>query len=109
MAVELYSTATEYVSNSLTFVRGTAANVTEVGVYHTTDPLEVPAEGDFLQAELILPGDPLAQGTQVDVLTLIGPGPGAHDTLTPGDWQRWIMVKTATEVIIRRKDTVIVK
>lgn len=108
MVAELFSTATEYLSNSLTFTRGSVNDVVNVGVYHTQDPLEVPSEANFIPADLILPGDPLSQGNQIDVVTLIGPGPGSHDVLTPGDWQRWVMVKTPTETIIRRKDTVVV-
>ena len=108
MAVELFSTATEYISNSLTFTRGSVNDITSVGVYHTQDPLHVPTENQFTAVLLVTPGMPLAQGAQIDVLSLIGPGAGAHLSLAPGDWQRWIMVKTATEVIIRRKDTVTV-
>lgn len=108
MVVQLYSTATEYLSNALTFTRGSYNDVVRVGVYHTQDPLEIPTEGNFNDAQLVVPGDPLAQGDQVDVLSLIGPGPGAHDTLSPGDWQRWVLVQTVSEVIIRRVDTVVV-
>lgn len=103
---QLYSTATEYLANSLTFTRGTVEDILRVGVYHTLDPLEVPAELDFVTVDLVEPGDPLAQGDTVDVLSLIGPGAGAHLALTPGPWQRWVLVKTTTEVIIRKVDVV---
>lgn len=107
MAVQLYSTGTEYLANALTFTRGTVADVTSVGVYHTLNPSEVPAEVDFTAATLITnPADPLAEGDKIDVVTLIGPGTGAFETLTVGDWQRWVMVKTANETIIRKVDVV---
>jgi hypothetical protein len=106
--VQLYSTATEYLANALTFSRGSAADVIEVGVYHSLNPLYVPSEADFVQVTLVEPGDPLAQGNVIDVLSLVGPGPGADLALAPGDWQRWVLVKTNTEVIIRKVDVVTV-
>lgn len=103
---QLYSTATEYLANSLTFTRGSVDDVVRVGVYHTLNPTEVPDESDFVTVELVEPGEPLAQGSTIDVLSLIGPGPGAHLALTPGNWQRWVLVKTSTEIIIRKVDVV---
>lgn len=103
---QLYSTATEYVANALTFTRGSVNDIVSVGVYHTQDPADVPAEADFAAAMLISdPTDPLAEGSNIDVLTLIGPGTGGT-VLAVGDWQRWVMVKTANETIIRKVDVV---
>ncbi len=104
--VQLYNTATEYLANSLTFARGSVDDVISVGVYHSIDPLFVPEEADFVTVLLVEPGDPLAQDGLTDVLSLIGPGTGADLALTPGDWQRWVLVKTSTEVIIRKVDVV---
>lgn len=107
--VDLYSTATEYLANQITITRGTASDIVSVGVYHTEDPLYVPTEADFIPAELVLPGDPLAQGDFIDVISLIGPAspPDAtHIELTPGTYQRWVLVTTVVEVIIRKVDVV---
>lgn len=106
---ELYSTATEYLANALTFTRGSVADVVSVGVYHTLDPLEVPAVADFIEVPLVQSPDPLAEGSNIDVISLIGPGVGADLALTAGDWQRWVLVTTATETIIRKVDVVTVR
>ena len=102
--VDLYSTSTEYLANALTIVRGTAADIESVGVYHTEDPDEVPADTDFTPVTLVSsPTDPLADGNNIDVLSLMGTGALA---LAAGTYQRWVMVKTATETIIRKVDVV---
>lgn len=104
---ELYAGATEYVANALTFERGSVADVTNVYVYHSLDPNASPEEGDFTEVTLIDdPGtDPLASGDNIDVLSLIGPGLGAHLVLVAGDYQRFVAVRTANEFIIRKTDT----
>lgn len=107
--VDLYSTATEYLANQITITRGTVSDIVEVGVYHTTNPTFVPAENDFTPAELVQPGDPLAQGDMIDVISLVGPASpvgASHIELVPGTYQRWVMVKTVVEVIIRKVDVV---
>jgi hypothetical protein len=104
--VELYSTATEFLANAITLTRGTAADITAVGVYHTLTPTEVPEESDFTEVLLVEPGDPLAEGTNLDVLSLVGPAVTADLVLAAGDWQRFVMVKTASETIIRKVDVV---
>ena len=48
-------------------------------------------------------GDPLADGQNTDVLSLIGPRDGDVE-LIPGDYQRWVLITTATEDKIRRVD-----
>ena len=109
MAIEIFNTATEYLSNSLTFTRGSVDDVLMVGVFHSLDPNEVPAENDFIEVTLVEPGDPLAQGNTVDVLSLVGPASvNPNIVLTPGDYQRWVLVKTSTEIIIRKVDVVTV-
>ncbi|WND33940.1 hypothetical protein RI578_06385 [Streptomyces sp. BB1-1-1] len=118
MAVELYSTATEYTSNALTFTRGGPVNVTAVGVYHTTDLGEIPAVTDFTIVQLVngvaSPDGPLAQDGVIDVVALIGPAVGADLALTPGTYQRWVLVQTEGvdtrpgEDIIRKADTITV-
>lgn len=107
--VDLYSTATEYLANQLTITRGSVDDILNVGVYHTTDPSYVPEEADFTPAMLIEPGNPLAQGDIIDVLSLIGPASPAgaqHIELATGMYQRWVLVKTVSEVIIRKVDVV---
>ncbi len=99
----IYRTATKYAANNLTLVRGTVADITSVGVYHTTDPTVIPAVADFTLVQLVQPGDPLAEGTNLDVLSLIGTG--GDVALPPGDYQRWILWTTATEKDISRPDT----
>jgi hypothetical protein len=107
--VSLYRSATEYTANTLTILRGTAAGITSVGVFHTTDPAVIPDVGDFTTVTLAdgtkTPPDPLSVTGQVDVLALIGPRDGDVE-LDPGDYQRYVLIQTATEDIIRRADTI---
>lgn len=107
MAVTLYSTATEYVANALTITRGSVDDIVSVGVYHTKDAAYIPTVANFTNVPLVKPGQPLAEGANVDVLSLIGPRAG-NVTLAAGDWQRWVLVKTATEDKIRRVDVITV-
>lgn len=105
---ELYSTATEFLANSITITRGSASDITSVGVFHSLNPNEVPEPGDFTTVTLVEPGDPLAEGANTDVLSLVGSKVGADLALAAGDWQRWILVQTASEDIVRRADVVTV-
>lgn len=105
MAITLYRTSVEYLANALTIRRGTSADITQVGVYHTTDPTMIPAAAAFTTVTLVKPGQALADGENTDVLSLMGTGALA---LAAGDWQRWVLVKNATETIIRRVDVVTV-
>lgn len=107
MAASLYSTATEYVANAITMHRGSVADITSVGVYFSLDPITVPTVANFTTVQLVQPGDPLAQGTSTDVLTLVGPR--GDVTLAPGDYQVWVLITTLTEDIIRRVDVLEVK
>lgn len=110
MPAELYSTATEYLANELTITRGDVGDITGVGVYHDENPNAVPEVGDFTTVYLVADPltDPLAEDGKIDVLSLIGPKGGAHLALTPGDYQRWVLVQTASEDIIRKVDVVTV-
>jgi hypothetical protein len=105
---EKYAGATEYIANALTFNRGGVEDVTAVYVFHSTDPNVSPEDTDFTQVYFVShpQQDPLGSGTNIDVLSLIGPGPGAHMDLAPGDWQRFVAVETANEFIIRKTDVV---
>lgn len=107
MTVSIPNTGTEYAANELTFARGTTDDILSVGVYHTTDPAEIPATDDFTDVTLVLPGDPLAEGTKIDVLSLIGPRDG-DVVLDAGTYQRWVYVRTVTEDILRRPDTLVI-
>lgn len=108
MAASLYRTATEYIANAITITRGTVADITAVGVYHNIDPTIVPAVADFKAVQLVKPGEALAEGDNVDVLSLVGPKVGAHLSLLAGDYQRWVLVQTANEDKIRKVDVVTV-
>lgn len=101
----IYGNATRFTANEITITRGTVADITAVGVFHTLDPEERPVVGDFDIVTLVQPGDPLADGTKTDILANIGPKLGADLNLgTPGDYQRWGMVQTANEDIIEPID-----
>lgn len=106
---EIYRSATEYVANELTIVRGSVANIVTVGVYHDVDPGVIPTVAQFTTVTLIdgvaNPSDPLAEAGKIDVLSSIGPKVGADLVLTPGTYQRWVLITTADEEIIRRPDT----
>lgn len=107
MAVTIPSTGTEYAANAITITRGTVAAITGVGVFHTTNAATVPTVEQFTTVDLVQPGDPLADGQNIDVLSLIGPDAG-DVVLTAGVHQRWVLIQTATENIIRKVDTVTV-
>ncbi len=112
MAITLYNTATEYTSNAITLIRGTVADITAVGVYHNVNPATIPTVGNFVIVTLAdgtkLPPDALAVVGEIDVVALIGTKSGADLALTAGSWQRWVLVQTAHEDIIRKVDTVTV-
>ncbi|MGH3439515.1 MAG: hypothetical protein ACRDRN_24045 [Sciscionella sp.] len=113
MAVSLYHTGTEYVLNQITFTRGSLADVVTVGVYHSTTPTIVPAVTDFTTVTLAdgtaTPPNALAIAGQIDVVSLIGPKTGADLAMaTPGDYQRFVLVSTAKEDIIRKVDVITV-
>lgn len=110
--VTLYSTATEYIANELTFLRGDSGDIASVHVHFDLDPNDVPAVGDFTEVTLVEAPDALADGDKVDVVTLVGPGNvglsiSAGDVeLTAGDYQLFVMIVTASEIVIRSVDTV---
>lgn len=106
--VAVFATGTEYLANAITLTRGTSTAITAVGVYHNINPAIVPTVAQFTMVQLVKPGDALADGTNTDVLSLVGPKLGAHLALTPGDWQRWVLVQTAAEDVIRKVDVVTV-
>ncbi|MEV4321004.1 hypothetical protein AB0J37_02095 [Microbispora rosea] len=104
---EIYRTGTEFTANQVTLTRGSVADITAVGVFHSTDPSVIPEVEDFTTVQLVdgtAPDpDPLAEAGKVDVLALVGPRNG-DVVLEPGDYQRWVLIQTATEDIIRRPD-----
>lgn len=112
MPITLYHTGTEYTSNSITLLRGALASITNVGVYHSTNPAYIPLVSDFIPVTLAdgttTPPSPLAIPGEIDVVALIGPKAGAQMNLAAGTWQRFVLVQTSTEDIIRAADTVIV-
>ena len=115
MAVTLHNSATEYLSNALTITRGTIADITSVGVYHDTNPATIPAVLDFTTVTLA-DGTAGSGGTnyqlaitgEIDVVSLIGSKAGADLSLAAGDYQRWVLVQTTAEDIIRKVDTLTV-
>lgn len=108
MAATIYSTATEYIANAITVIRGSVDDIIDVGVYFNLNPNITPAVSDFVSTRLVKPGSPLAQGTNTDVLSLIGPRSGDL-ALAPGVYQVWVLLRTATEDIIRKVDTLEVR
>jgi hypothetical protein len=116
--VSLHKTATEYTANQVTFNRGSVSDIVAVGIFMTTDPALIPTFAQFVTATLVdgTGGSPppLAEAGKVDILAKIGPGGGGVSAgiydfsaiATQTDYQRWTMVRTADEIIIRRPDTV---
>ena len=72
----------------------TIANFVTCTLADGTDPLST-------HYALAVPGE-------IDVVALIGPKAGADLALAAGTWQRWILVRTAAEDIIRKVDTITV-
>jgi len=114
MSASIYSTATEYIANQLTLTRGSVSDITSVGIYVNVNPNIIPTVPQFTTVTLvdgtILPKPPLAVTGQVDVITKVGPGAtgvpaGDLATLTAGSYQVWLLIKTASEAIIRKVDT----
>lgn len=108
---EIYRTATEFLANEITLRRGSITDITRVGVHHTANPNEVPTPEDFVTVQLvdgtIQPPDSLAEAGRIDILSLVGPKNG-DVVLEPGSYQRWLLIVTATEDVIRRADTLTV-
>ncbi len=48
----------------------------------------------------------LQEGTKIDILSLIGPTGGQVNLPVAGTYQRWVLITTAAERIIRRPDTI---
>lgn len=105
---QIFSTGTEYVANEVTITRGSVDDIVAVGVYHDTDPDTVPAVDDFTTVTLVDgtadPPDALSEEGKIDVLSLIGARDEADLALTAGDYQRWVLLQTSTEDIIRKVD-----
>lgn len=104
--VSLFKSGTEYVANEITMLRGATSDILSVGVYHTTNPLEIPDVVDFVTVQLVEEPDPLAEVGKIDILSLVGPRDGDVNLSVAGDYQRWILIVTATEDIIRRVDVI---
>jgi hypothetical protein len=111
--VSIYTTATEYLANEITILRGSVDDVVGVGVYHNVSPAVVPTVNDFTMVSLVdgtaEPPDSLSELGKIDVLSLVGGKVGADLALTAGDYQRWVLIQTASEDIIRSIDTVTVQ
>jgi hypothetical protein len=105
--VQIANSGTEYLANEITLMRGVVGDISSVGVYHDINPNTVPAVIDFDTCDLVFSPDPLAEGSKIDVLSLIGPRGGVA-TLAAGDYQRWVLIVTAAEDIIRKVDVVTV-
>ena len=123
MATSIFSNATEYIANAITLTRGTVADIKGVGIYVNINPNSVPTIAQFTMlpnglvdgtAGGTLP--PLAVAGEIDVITSVGPGAavsgaipavpaGDLSTLTAGSYQVWILIRTASEAIIRKVDT----
>ena len=112
MPVTLYHTATEYTSNAITLLRGAKTDITAVGIYHNVNPSYIPLVSNFIIVTLAdgtkVPPDTLAIPGELDVVARIGPKSGADVNLTAGTYQRWVLVQTSTQDMIRAADTVII-
>lgn len=108
MPVSLWATETRYVANEITIVRGAVSDIVRVGVFHSIDPSEVPTPAEFTTVDLVDPPDALAEGSKIDVLSLIGPDVPADLALAAGVWQRWVLIETSTEKMIFKVDLVTV-
>lgn len=114
MSTSLFSTATEYIANAITLSRGVVGDIVSVGIYVNTDPNTIPEASDFTTVTLVdgtgsLPLPALAVAGEIDIVTKVGPGGGSVSagdlsTLTAGDYQVWTLIKTASEIIIRKID-----
>jgi len=96
---DIWITATEYRRNSITLVEGTVDDIVSVGVALRTDPDDVPDPsgtdlGEFTEVTL----DP----TGPDIVTLFGPRSGDIVPAAVGDYQVFVLIRTANEDIIRR-------
>lgn len=108
----IYANATVYVANEILFDRGTPVDVLEVLVYHSIDPNDIPTYSEMTPVSFVGPPSPLAEGSKWDVLSKIGPGvatstpavPAGDVQLAPGDYQRWVGVRTADEFDLRAVD-----
>lgn len=113
MPATIYVSGTVYLANEVTMVRGTPADVLEVLVYHDTDANVVPTYAEMTEVQWITTG-PLQEDSKNDVLSKMGPGvaalvdPGEVDLQTPGDYQRWVGIRTADEFVPVPIDTVTV-
>ncbi len=108
MPVTLFSTGTEFLMNEVTMLRGTDADIVSVGVFHSTSPNAVPSVSQFTTVTLVRPGDALAEGAKTDIASRIGNRAGAI-SLVAGDYQRFVLLVTASEDIIRYVDVITVK
>ncbi len=106
--VTLYSTGTEWLANEVTMLRGTDADIVSVGVFHSMSPNAVPSVSQFTTVTLVRPGDALAEGAKTDIASRIGARTGAI-ALAAGDYQRFCLITTASEDLVRFVDTVTVK
>jgi hypothetical protein len=107
MAVDMFLGGTEWFANEITLLRGTVADITAVGIYHNINPNTVPAIADFITVTLEDGTGPLADAGKIDIMSRIGAKAGAHwNPTVAGDYQRWALIQTADEDIIRKLDTV---
>lgn len=110
MAAELYEIATEYVALEITEFRGSVADITSVGVAFLPPNTNPTSLAEFTMVLLVdgtsTEPDPLSEAGKVDILARIGTKAAADIALTPGDYQVFTLIQTATEDIVRVADTV---
>jgi len=111
MAVNLYSTATEYIAVPITLGRGKVTDIISVGMYVNVNAATIPTVGAFTTVILVdgtaaPPLPALAVAGEIDILALVGPGAGSNfPSLTTNAYQIWVLITTANEQIIRKCDT----
>jgi hypothetical protein len=119
--VDLFNSGTEYLACQITLLRGVIADITDVGVYLTTNPNDIPDPdptgatlGDFVEVLLVdgtgtPPLPALAEEDKIDIVFKVGPRGGDFGDPTPltaGDYQVYVLIRTASEDIIRRPSTI---
>lgn len=114
MSASIFNTATEYIANQISLLRGSVSDILSVGIYVNTNPNTIPTVAQFTTVTLVdgtaTPLPALAVAGEIDVVTKVGAGgsgvtAGDLSTLTVGNYQVWILIKTASENIIRKIDT----
>jgi hypothetical protein len=102
---DIWITATEYRRLGITINSGVVGDITGVGMALRSSPNDVPdpsgaGMGEFTAVTLDVAGP--------DIVALIGPRAGDIIPSAVGDYQVFVLIRTADEDIIRRPSTLTV-